>query len=90
MRDRFQSFDGPTAERRRKLLGHLAVANGVLFPDDATQTLAAILKVRFDKDLEILLMGRVNICGRISGFGPRPEPALTPSRPRSYHGRPAE
>ena len=61
MRYRLQSPDRSSAERGRKFLGHLAVANGVLFPDDATQILAAVLKVRLDKDLETFLMWSVDI-----------------------------
>jgi hypothetical protein len=37
------------------------VADGILFKYNATQILATVLEVRLDKDLEVLLVRRVDI-----------------------------
>lgn len=61
MRYRLQSLDRPATKRGRKFLRNLAMANGVLFPDNAPQILTSILEIRFDKDLKALLMRSVDI-----------------------------
>ena len=46
---------------QERVLCNLAVANGILFSCNATQILAAVLEVRLDKGLEVLLVQRVDI-----------------------------
>lgn len=56
-----QGLNRSTGKRGGESLCNLAVTNGVLFPNNATQILTAVLEIRFDEDLEAPLMGDVNI-----------------------------
>ena len=61
MRYGLQGPDGSVAECWLEFLCNLVVAQGILFPDNATQILAAVLEIGLDKDLELLLVWSVYI-----------------------------
>lgn len=63
------------------------MANGILFPDNATQILAAVLKVRLNKDLEVLLVRRIDIRGCISELLRSQDRVLTKERLRGEENK---
>lgn len=61
--------------------------NGILFPGNATQILAAVFEVRLDKDLEVLLLRRVDIRGCISELLRSQDRVLTEERLRGEESK---
>lgn len=61
MDQQFQCSDGAAAEGGRQLSGDFVVADRIHFPSNATETLAAILKVGLGESLKTFVLSRVNV-----------------------------
>ena len=59
--DRLQGPQEPSAERRGDPSGHVAMPDGILFPDEATEVLAAVLEIGLDEVLQVLVLRRVDV-----------------------------
>lgn len=66
--DGLQDAQEPSAERRGDLSGHVAMLDGIFFPDEATEVLAVVLEVGLEEVLQVLVLWRVDV-----GEGLRPE-----------------
>jgi hypothetical protein len=62
MDQRFHSPQRPFAESRRDLLEYFAMPNRVFFPDNATKVFPSIVEICLDEELDVLFVGRINIC----------------------------
>lgn len=61
VQDGLQAPKEPSTERRANLSGHFAMLDRIFFPYEPTEVLAAVLEVRLDENLQILVLRRVDV-----------------------------